>query len=298
MRKTPSATQKKSSGDESIRLGHWTHLQPELLWTYHGTMPSWALDFPFDGDRETTVVWYLESGSLTLQYERETERYTAPGWIFPRHRPRRQQFSPGSRHLCIRFTLNWPDGTPLLLMDRTLRFRQGRFSKFDRASRNLSHFVQHQLSGVQLFVHERTGSLAMMAGLYTRFWSWIEEYLAVLRQWKISMSSRSTLDPRVAAALDALRRLPLAEPLLEKKLATVCGLSVAQMNRLFQQQLGMSPVKIRNNRRMSAACQGLLYSTENVKSLAYNLGFNSSQHFAYWFRKRTGKAPRDFRRTH
>ncbi len=298
MRKPPPVSKNESLSDEGIRLGHWTQLQPELLWTYHGTRPRWAFDSPLDGDRETTVVWYLESGELTLEYERETEFYSAPCWIFPRHRPHRQIFSPDGRHLCIRFTLNWPDGTPLLLMDRTLQFPQGRYGGFDRASRRLSQYVDKKLSGTQPFVHERSGSLSMMAGLYARFWSWIEAYLSVLAERKISMSSRSTLDLRVAAALDYLRRLPLAEQLSEKNLAESCGLSVAQLNRLFQQQFGTSPARIRHNRRMSAACRSLLYSTESIKSLAFSLGFNSPQHFAFWFRKRTGASPRNFRLTH
>jgi AraC-like DNA-binding protein len=283
---------------EWIRFGNWAQLRPTLLWAYSGGIPSWAVELQFDGVRQPIDVWYLEEGTLTLHFEDEIERYGAGSWIFPRHRPLRQVFSPRSRHVCIRFTLHWPDESPLLVLDRTLSFPRKRYQAFGRRSSDLVAFVEDRMKGTQIFFEERAATLSMMPEFFSLFWSWIGAYISVLQQSRIPMSPRSALDPRVALAMDYLRNLPLSEPLREKRLASHCSLSVTQLNRLFHQQIGHTPVQIRNNQRMSAACHALLYSNETIKSLAYRLGFNSPQHFSFWFRKRTRKGPREFRKTH
>lgn len=291
-------THSKEAPEDWIRLGHWAQLTPTLLWAHRGDIPSWAINFQLDGLRQPLDAWYLEAGTLTLQYEREREIHEAPCWVFPQHLPLRQSFSPGSKQMGIRFNLDWPDDSPLLALERTVTFKRGRYRSLERAAAELVDLAELCLEGPHVYAEERTATILGMADLLAKLWAWIGVYISVLKDQGIPLSPRTTFDTRVVAALDYLRQMPLDQTLREKDLAAHCSLSVAQLNRLFQQQLGMSAVRIRNNQRMSAACRALLYSQATIKELAYDLGFNSPQHFAFWFRKRTGTGPREFRRTH
>jgi AraC-like DNA-binding protein len=293
----PSSEPSAQAVLEPIRMGNWSRLQPKLLWASKGEIPSWAINIQLDGIGQSTDVWYLEEGTLTLHYERETETYEGPAWVVPRHYSMRQTLSPGSRKIGIRFTLNWADDSPVFFLDRTLQFPKGKYRKFDRAAADLVSFVEKNLQGSDLFVGKRSAPITKIGGYFSCFWTWIDAYVSVLSRLEVPLDLRPTLDSRVAAAIDYLRKLPLSEPLREKDLAEHCSLSVAQLNRLFHQQIGCTPVQVRNKQKMSAACQALLFSGASIKTLAYDLGFNTSQHFAFWFRKRTGQSPRDFRRT-
>jgi AraC-like DNA-binding protein len=247
----------------------------------------------FDG--LASGVRFLEKGRLTLHYDNGTEHYSAPCWIFSRHHPGRQVHSPDSRILSIRFTLQWPDEKPLLMIERTVSFRPGRFPAFERAARRLMRYVQTHLPGPEFLVQERLGGLPQTIELLALFLGWLAQYVIVLEQLRTPFRSRSALDPRVQVALDYLQSLAMTEPLREKKLAAVSGLSIAQINRLFIRQIGLSPAKIRDRQRLAAATQALLYSKETIKAIAYKLGFHSPQHFAFWFHRRTGESPRSYR---
>lgn len=275
------------------RMGHWLQIQPKLLWAYHNEVARESLNCSFDG--QNNAVWFLESGHVTLNFESEQEHYKAPCWLFMRNKQGTQKLSPGSRLLSVRFTLKWPDETPLTVLDQTYVFEAGKFPRFEQASIKLAHFAQNIRPNKCLMIDEREGALLSVAGLSKRFWAWIEEYLHVLETFQIPLHARAGMDPRVAMALDQIQSLSLLHALHEKDLAASCGLSVAQLNRLFHQQVGLSPAQVRNKHRLSTACTALLYSKEAIKSLAYRLGFNSTQHFTFWFRKRMGQSPREFR---
>ena len=73
------------------------------------------------------------------------------------------------------------------------------------------------------------------------------------------------------------------------------GLSYRQLSRYFQAAFGMSPKQYQLQARVREAGQLLKNTTQPVTSIALELGFASSQHFATQFAAMTGKSPSAWR---
>jgi AraC-like DNA-binding protein len=80
------------------------------------------------------------------------------------------------------------------------------------------------------------------------------------------------------------------------ELARAVGVSPAHLRRCFQRDLGVPPRNFILQTRIALACRLLSASDASVTTLALELGFSSSQHFAQAFRGQTGGTARDYRR--
>ena len=90
------------------------------------------------------------------------------------------------------------------------------------------------------------------------------------------------------SALD--RKTPVQE------VAAGLGIRVSTLNRLFQERLGVSPMRYRLESRIARA-QYLLGNTSlSVKEIAYKLGYCNQFYFSQEFRRITGMTPRESRR--
>jgi AraC family transcriptional regulator len=101
-----------------------------------------------------------------------------------------------------------------------------------------------------------------------------------LAQWRLRL-----IDERLA---DASSRPSLTE------LANLCNLSARQLTRAFRISRGCSIGSYIVQTRIDRAKQ-LLRTDQNVKSIAYALGFNSPSHFYMAFHRATGETPRQYR---
>jgi AraC family transcriptional regulator len=86
-------------------------------------------------------------------------------------------------------------------------------------------------------------------------------------------------------------RIPLAT------LAQLVRLSPCHFSRVFKQSLGMPPHRYQANRRMEHAKLLLAERAVSVMEIGLTIGFNSPSAFATAFRKATGLAPTDYRRS-
>ena len=80
-------------------------------------------------------------------------------------------------------------------------------------------------------------------------------------------------------------------------LAHLVRLSPCHFSRAFKQSLGMPPHRYQTNRRMEHAKLLLTERAISVMEIGLTIGFNSPNAFATAFRKATGLAPTDYRRT-
>lgn len=71
-------------------------------------------------------------------------------------------------------------------------------------------------------------------------------------------------------------------------------LSLPQFNARFSCEVGMSPKKYINRRRMDLACE-MLSNDMKITEIAYELGFSSAQHFTNIFRSYYGISPSKWR---
>jgi iron complex transport system substrate-binding protein len=78
--------------------------------------------------------------------------------------------------------------------------------------------------------------------------------------------------------------------------ARLCFISESQLRRIFEKELGMSPIEYKNQRRMHLAMNMLKYSHSGVGEIASSLGFESVYVFSRVFKKHVGVSPTDFRK--
>lgn len=99
--------------------------------------------------------------------------------------------------------------------------------------------------------------------------------------------------------------LAQAQMLLESSLehkTTVCeiaarlGISPSKLNRLFQEHLGISPMRYRLESRIARAQYLLTSSSLSIKEIAYKLGYCNQFYFSHEFRRITGTTPREVRK--
>ncbi len=73
------------------------------------------------------------------------------------------------------------------------------------------------------------------------------------------------------------------------------GLSYRQLSRYFVEVYGISPKDYQNRKKIKEACRMLDNTNLPVTSIAYELGYSSSQHFATRFKLQTSHAPSKYR---
>ena len=101
-------------------------------------------------------------------------------------------------------------------------------------------------------------------------------------------------DSRIANALSILRD-NFHRDLSVNALAEAVHLSYPQFNRLFVQQLGMTPIRYIHRLRLEKA-KGLLYTTKlPIKVIAGECGFKDIYYFSNFFRAATGCSPTQYR---
>ena len=109
---------------------------------------------------------------------------------------------------------------------------------------------------------------------------------------------RERLDPRVEAALQYIGAHLDAHIALEE-LAGAASLSKDHFIRLFTREVGLTPGRYINRRKIETAQLRLLLSpVESVKSVAFSLGFDNLQYFNRLFSRLTGESPGRYRNSH
>lgn len=83
-----------------------------------------------------------------------------------------------------------------------------------------------------------------------------------------------------------------------ESLAETFHYNPSYLSRLIKKNTGQTLVEILTNLRISRASDLLLHTDVTVEDIAKSVGYDSADHFSRQFKKKTGTAPRDYRRTH
>lgn len=75
---------------------------------------------------------------------------------------------------------------------------------------------------------------------------------------------------------------------------SVC-VSTSHLYHLFRDELGISPVQYRNERRIERAAQDLRFREESIEKIAVKNGFHSAIYFHRMFKAATGLTPGEYR---
>jgi AraC family transcriptional regulator, glycine betaine-responsive activator len=108
---------------------------------------------------------------------------------------------------------------------------------------------------------------------------------------RVGFSHRGLVD--VAALMEA----NFEEPLSAIELADLAGLSLRQVQRMFQKSLGMTPTQYYLKLRLQRARELLVQSEMSITEIAIACGFQSTCHFSKSYRALYSRTPRSERQT-
>jgi AraC family transcriptional regulator of arabinose operon len=169
--------------------------------------------------------------------------------------------------------LDWPTLSPGIL--------------FVRLPVDLRDDVRAQLHEMNRFHHRATGrSLDLGLNALER---------ALLRADECNpRSGLPRHDPRLRKAIDHLMA-KLDDPPSLSALAKVAGLSRSRFAKLFEQQVGETPMRFVERHRMQRVKRLLEHTRHSLQDIADEMGFSSPFYLSLRFKHHFGLSPRDYR---
>lgn len=250
--------------------------------------------------RNQLSAWWLQAGSVTVK--RGDEKWTARAgdWLFCGPQSLHQEFSADARILSINFKLEWPSGDSLV--DQIVQVPAREHPTLGRTARALLRFITKRFPHAGTDLHPRPVELTDFFETQKLFSAWAQAYLKTMLAAGVVPARMAGLDSRVLVLLRKLDRHDWRSPIREKaktdnssNAAALAGLSAGHLDRLFIQQLGMTPHAYLQKRRLESALAALADSSVPAKKIAFDLGFSSASHFSHWLKKTAGKSPREMR---
>ncbi|WP_168120197.1 helix-turn-helix domain-containing protein [Paenibacillus sp. HB172176] len=102
------------------------------------------------------------------------------------------------------------------------------------------------------------------------------------------------MDPRVSQVMRLLSSR-MQEQLSLEELAEDAGLSVSRLSHLFKQETGSSILDTLNGMRLDQAAMLMTHAGRTATEAAFDVGFQSYNHFAALFRRRFNRSPSRYR---
>nr|WP_228550649.1 AraC family transcriptional regulator [Endozoicomonas sp. OPT23] len=88
------------------------------------------------------------------------------------------------------------------------------------------------------------------------------------------------------------------EELTVEKIARAACLSASALSKLFRKNYGISVMQWREEKRIAAACNKLIYSSLQVSQIASQLGYTNAMYFSRCFRRQMKMSPSEYKRLH
>ncbi len=285
------------------KMAAFSELRSELTWAYDDEVAaeylrSYLLSAPIG-------AWLIRSGGVLIRQGSKTITVQAGMWVFPARMTGWQEFVPGTQLLSIRFMTRWLDDRhPLFDHGKTVLIPSTDAPELERAGSELARVVRLHTSNAadtgNMRIELYSGGLDVNAhfAIQARFHDWLDAYGHAMRT-VAGMKPRLPVvrNRKVIAALRLVEDHPLSKPLREEEIARRLGMSISQLNRLFNQHFESTPKRWFDGRRKQYAINALIHSDAQIKSIAFALGFLSLPHFTRWFRRQTGQPPLQFRQT-
>lgn len=244
------------------------------------------------------TVFHLLEGKVTLMKNGFTQQAENGQWIACQPGERFQNFSDSARILSIHLLVESPAnaaawiGRPLVTLeaDATLERRA-------RSLRDTGVLRRLKASG-KLTPQSEPATFAEMIALQQATTSFFSRLLELLESAGMRYDAPLIRDPRVRDTRQRLASAGLREKFSRESVASHCGLSAAQLDRLWRQELGLTPAQYWNRRRVETACALLQGDGHSIKEVAYETGFDHPSQFSFWFAQNLKESPRKFRARH
>lgn len=121
------------------------------------------------------------------------------------------------------------------------------------------------------------------------------EQILMRRMELLQQPNSTAIDPRVTKACIFIHE-NLGEPKLTiEEVAAFVNLSASRISHLFEDSLGTSIIKWRDQERFKLACTLLVNSSLKIEQIAYRTGFNDTGYFFRFFKRFAGVTPNQYR---
>tara|TARA_R110002096_G_scaffold147671_16_gene307721 strand:- start:61633 stop:62463 length:831 start_codon:yes stop_codon:yes gene_type:complete len=117
-----------------------------------------------------------------------------------------------------------------------------------------------------------------------------------LHQLSAEIWTKRKVDVRVESAMDFMHS-NLARKLTSEHVASAAGLSVRNLNHLFQQHVRMSPMRVLLDFRLDRACRMLRHGDSSIEQIAEDCGFPNRYYFSRMMKQHRGTSPAAYRRS-
>lgn len=108
------------------------------------------------------------------------------------------------------------------------------------------------------------------------------------------ISNENSKDTRINIAVSFIDK-NVHRQIKSKDVSNECCLSIKQLNRIFLKELNMSIHDYIINSKINFAQILINNSDYSFKEIAFKLGFSSESNFTIFFKRHTGKAPKEYR---
>ncbi len=243
------------------------------------------------------TLWYLRSGAVTIRAATGRVQVASGRWVMlPPGLRRAQRFRRDTQLLSLRFRATWPHDRPLFPHAGPLLPDPARWKTLLTPATALAAVCGPQRTEGLCPARERRSDPARYWQVAARFADLLAHWYACCRELGLTPAAPGPRDPRIAAALPLLEAHRGTGPVPYPALLTRSGLSRVHFDRLFRAEMGCSPRAYCDRRCLDQARALLADPQRAIKQIAHQLGFTDASHFAKWFRRRTGAAPRAWRR--
>ncbi|WP_269522248.1 helix-turn-helix domain-containing protein [Coraliomargarita parva] len=277
-----------------LRYLDWNNLRFQLLWIYEGS--------PSSNVRQVRhalpglSAWWVRKGSVSIQGGGEEVTGLAGDWVFPPFEGDQRSFSPDFQFVSLRFMASWTEDREAIQEEVPRKCSAEDYPKLERATHKLMKISGKKMLEAKNQMQFVTVKMQNFLSIQCAFLEWIQIYFRVMEDLGAQTYRLVTTDDRVNDAKTYLERAPIDHPMREQDVAKVIGISVAQLNRLFVKDMGMTPCGYFNRRKEEHAKKMLVQTSTPIKRIGYELGFNDPANFTNWFQSKTGQSPKAYRK--
>jgi AraC-like DNA-binding protein len=237
-------------------------------------------------------AWLVRRGWAQVEHGGQTLRARPGQWLIVKPGQRVQSFSADARLISIAFDARWPDGSHLFDKGLSIVVDKGEFPDLERFVRPILQTMK-RVNPDTWDARDHVVDLTLFFRIEEHLLRWLIALADALAQRGIAHTGHTGMDERVRMTLDLLHTHDLGESPDFGRIAAKAGLSQNHLVRLFRRDLQTTPAQYWDRLRLEHARHRLLQPEARVKEISIELGFTYLSHFSKWFKRHTGRTPRE-----
>jgi len=272
----------------------WKRLRLTPVNIYEGK-PLWREVFLPRAANAVVEFWLQLSGSVRVTNKSLRAKATASEYMVCLPGARLQRCSPDARIRSVHFVLEGTGGMACwrgphlvgLPPNEQLSERLARF--FDDAKADA-------LCDKQWKKDQRIeASLPSWLGLQANLHSLVAVLLPVLESSGVFFDPAPERETCIEEGVRWLSRKPIHYAFDRCEFAGASGLGPSQVDRIWRRERKQTPRQYWEERRLGWACRKLALDNVSIKEVAFEMGFAHLSQFSAWFKRHTGRSPREYR---